>query len=192
MRQHFDIRSFGINAWTGHQAGDRIINEHDESETGDSQEELYLVQSGHATFELNGERVDAPAGTFVLARPGVKRTAFAEEAGTTLIALGGTPGVPYQALGWELWTPLGPLYEAKRYDEAADRGRELLAEHPESPGLSYNIACCESLAGRGDEALEHLRQAIDGSEQFRQFAAEDGDFDSIRDRPEFDQLVGGG
>ena len=53
--------------------------------------------------------MDAPAGTFVLARPGVKRTAFADEAGTTLIALGGTPGVAYQALGWELWTPLGPL-----------------------------------------------------------------------------------
>ena len=128
----------------------------------------------------------------MLARPGVKRTAFAKEAGTTLIALGGTPGVAYQALGWELWTPLGPLYEAKRYDEAADRGRELLVEHPESPGLSYNVACCESLAGRGDDALEHLRQAIDGSEQFRQFAAEDSDFDSIRERPEFEQLVGGG
>src|SRR5205823_3709909 len=82
----------GVNAWAGRDAGDRIINEHDESEDEDLQEELYLVQRGRATFELDGQRVDAPAGTLVFARPGVKRTAFAEEAGTTIVALGGTPG----------------------------------------------------------------------------------------------------
>ena len=52
---------------------------------------LYLVQRGRATFELDGERVDAPAGTLVFVRPAVKRTAFAEEPGTTIVALGGTP-----------------------------------------------------------------------------------------------------
>ena len=83
VRLHFGIMAFGVNAWTGRDAGDRIINEHDESEE-DSQEELYLVQRGRATFELDGERVDAPAGTLVFARGGVKRTAFAEEAGTTI------------------------------------------------------------------------------------------------------------
>ena len=75
--------SFGVNTWTGKSAGDRIINEHDEA---DEHEELYLVQQGRATFELDGERVDAPAGTMVFARPGVKRTAFAEEPGTTIVA----------------------------------------------------------------------------------------------------------
>ena len=59
-------------------------------------EELYLVHQGRATFELDGERVDAPAGTLVFARPGVKRTAFAEEPETTLLALGGTPGKAYE------------------------------------------------------------------------------------------------
>ncbi len=86
VRHHFGITAFGVNAWTGHDAGDRIINEHDESEEN---EELYLVQQGRATFELDGERVDAPAGTLVFARPGVKRTAFAEEPETTIIALSG-------------------------------------------------------------------------------------------------------
>src|SRR5215217_9738514 len=75
IRHHFGITSFGVNAWTGRAAGDRIINEHDEA--GDD-EELYVVQSGRATFELDGERVDAPAGTLVFARPGVKRTAYAQ------------------------------------------------------------------------------------------------------------------
>ena len=67
VRHHFGISSFGINAWTGHEAGDRIINEHDEK---DEQEELYLVQRGRARFELDGESLDAPAGTLVYAQPG--------------------------------------------------------------------------------------------------------------------------
>ena len=40
IRHHFGITSFGVNAWTGREAGDRIINEHDEK---DENEELYLV-----------------------------------------------------------------------------------------------------------------------------------------------------
>ena len=57
-------------------------------------EELYLVVQGRAGFELDGDRVAAPAGTFVFVPPGVKRTAFAEEPETTVIAFGGTPGKP--------------------------------------------------------------------------------------------------
>ena len=79
MRHHFGITSFGINAWTGHEAGDRIINEHDESDDEDLIEELYLVQRGRATFELDGEPVDAPACTFLYVRADCKRTSFAEE-----------------------------------------------------------------------------------------------------------------
>src|SRR5436189_126767 len=75
VRFHFGITSFGVNAFTAHQVGDRLINEHDESQEHDLQEELYLVQRGRATFELDGERVDAPAGTLVFVRPEVKRTA---------------------------------------------------------------------------------------------------------------------
>ncbi len=121
VRHHLGITSFGINAFTARDAGDRLINEHDESEE-DANEELYLVQRGRARFELDGERVDAPAGSFVFARPGVKRTAFAEEPGTTVVALGGTPGKAYAPDGWEIWAPLHPLYEAGEYAEAADRG----------------------------------------------------------------------
>ena len=47
VRYHFGITSFGVNAWTAREAGDRIINEHDESEP-DAQEELYLVLRGRA------------------------------------------------------------------------------------------------------------------------------------------------
>jgi tetratricopeptide (TPR) repeat protein len=187
VRHHFGITSFGVNTWTGRESGDRIINEHDEV---DENEELYLVQYGRARFELDGEQVDAPAGTFVFAKPGVKRTAFAEEPGTTIIAVGGTPGQTYEPDGWEVWQPLRPLYEAGEYAEASDRGRELIEAHPEYAGVLYNVACCESLAGRKADAIEHLRLAIDRSERFRSFAAEDSDFDPIRDEPAFKELVG--
>src|SRR5947199_7682136 len=40
VRHHFHITAFGVNTWTGHDAGDRILNEHDEE--GEN-EELYLV-----------------------------------------------------------------------------------------------------------------------------------------------------
>src|SRR5262249_35484626 len=86
VRHHFGITSFGVTAWTAREVGDRIINEHDEE---DEQEELYLVMSGRAAFEIDGERVDAPSGTFVCVPPGLKRTAFAEQPGTTILAVGG-------------------------------------------------------------------------------------------------------
>jgi tetratricopeptide (TPR) repeat protein len=190
IRYHFGITSFGINAWTGREIGDRIINEHDEAEVGDEQEELYLVQSGRARFELDGQSIDAPAGTFVFARPGVNRTAFAQEPGTTLIAIGGTPGKAYEAGGMEAWAPLAPLYEAGRYGEAADQAQELIRAHPEYSMLLYNAACCESLAGRPVDAIEHLRLAIERSDRFRTFAADDSDFDPVRDDPAFKELIG--
>src|SRR3954465_11436201 len=151
--------------------------------------DLYLVRKGRAVFELDGDRVAAPAGTFVFAPPGVKRTAFAEEPETTVLALGGTPGKAYDPDGWELWAPLTPLYEAGEYAEAADRGRELVAAHPQYAGLLYNLACCESLAGRTVDALDHLGRAIDCSEQSRSYAKDDPDFDPIRDEPGFKELL---
>jgi len=188
VRHHFGITSFGVNAWTAREGGDRIINEHDESDP-DSDEELYLVVRGRAMFELDGDRVAAPTGTLIFAPPGVKRTAFAEEPETTVIALGGTPGKAYEPDGWEIWAPLTPLYEAGEYAEAADRGRQLVEAHPQYAGLLYNLACCESLAGRTGDAVVHLGLAIDRSEHWRSYAQEDSDFDPIRDEPVFKELI---
>jgi hypothetical protein len=190
VRHHFGIQSFGINAWTATNAGDRIINEHDEADTDDQQEELYFVQDGRARFELDGEAVDAPAGTFVHVDPGVKRTAFAEVPGTMVLAMGATLGKPYVPVGWEIWAQVNPLYEAEDYAAAADRGLELVADHPEYVAPLFNLACCESLAGRTDAAIGHLRRAIEAWEPFRQLAAKDSDFDPIRDDPRFKELVG--
>jgi hypothetical protein len=197
VRHHFGITGFGVTAWTAREAGDRIINEHAESEPDsneesepDSNEELYLVLRGRAVFELDGDRVDAPAGTLVFARPGVKRTAFAEEPETTIIALGGTPGKAYEPNGWELWAPLRPLYEKGGNAEVADRLRLLVEAHPQYALLFYNLACCESLTGRTTDAVDHLRHAIEMSGLFRAYAQDDSDLDPIRDEPTFKELIG--
>ena len=189
VRHQLGISSFGVNAWTGHEAGDRIINAHDEAED-DGHEELYLVQRGRARFELDGEQIDAVAGTFVFVRPNVERTAFAVEPETTIIAIGGTPGTAYEPTGFEVWAPLAALYRVGKYAEAADRGTELIDTYPEYATLLYNVACCESLAGRSADAIEHLRLALERSGTARSFAADDSDFDPIRDEPSFKELVG--
>ena len=133
--------------------------------------------------------VDAPAGTFVFARPGVKRTAFAEEPGTTIIALGGTPGKAFEVSGWELWAPLHALYQKGEHAEVIDRLRALVEAHPEYALLFYNLACCESLAGRTTDALDHLRRAVEMSERLRAFAKDDSDLDPIRGEPGFRELI---
>ncbi len=83
-----------------------------------------------------------------------------------------------------------PLYDGGRYAEAAARGRELLEAHPDQAFLFYNVACCESLAGRTADAIEHLRTAVERWVGFRDMATEDSDFDPIRDEPAFAELVG--
>ncbi len=186
VRAHFGIASFGVSSFTGRKTGDRIINEHSEE---DDQEELYLVLQGRAAFELDGERVDAPTGTLVFAAPGVKRTAFAEEDGTTIVVVGGKPGKAYEVLGFEVWAPFGPLYEAGDYAEAADQARGAIEAHPEAVGAFFCLACCEARAGRADDAARHLRHALEQSERLRGLARRNSDLDSIRDRPEIAELL---
>jgi hypothetical protein len=183
VRHHFGITALGVNAWAGREAGDRMIPEHD-----DDQQELYLVVRGHAVFEVDGERLDAPAGTLVFPRPGAVRTAFAEEADTSILAVGGRPGRAYEPSDWEI---LNPLVDAGEYAEAADLARELIQVHPESAVRFYNLACYESLAGRTADAIEHLRPAVARSEDLREFAKIDSDLDPIRGEPAFKELVQG-
>ncbi|GGI47434.1 tetratricopeptide (TPR) repeat protein [Agromyces flavus] len=189
IRHHLGISAFGATAWTARKAGDTIINFHDEGDpTAD--EELFLVLRGHAVFELDGERVDAPAGTFVSAAPRTPRSATAAEDGTTILLVEGTPGKAYDARGWELWAPLVPLYEAGDFAAVADRLEVAVDASPQYPLLFFNLACCEAQTGRPEAALRHLRQAIEMSEEFRGHAQTDSDLDPIRDEPAFTELVG--
>ena len=92
----------------------------------------------------------------------------------------------------ELWWDAGrPLYQEGRYAEAADRGLELLETRPDQPYLFYNVACCESLAGRTADAIAHLGRAIEMWDGCRDLARQDTDFDAIRDEAGFQALLRG-
>jgi hypothetical protein len=185
LRRRLDIQAFGVNGWRGAEPGDLVIDDHDEEVEG--HEELYVVLRGRATFTLAGDRVDAPPGTLVFVPPQVRRTAVAAEPDTVVLALGGEPGRPFSPSGWEEWDALGitELVEAKRYEEAADRYDEALARHPDHPGILFNLACLESLAGRRDEAIAHLERAIARYPRNAEYARTDPDFDPIRADPRF-------
>jgi tetratricopeptide (TPR) repeat protein len=191
VRHRLGITTFGVTASTARADGARLLNEHDEAEP-DSSEELYAVVSGHAMFDLDGERHDAPAGTFVRVAPGVRRTAFARDAGTTVLAIGAAPpGKPYKPDGWELFAPLLPLFESGDYEEGADRAQALIADDPPYGAVYYNTACFESRAGRLDAALAHLRRALELAPEMAELARDDEDLTPLRAQPEFGEITGG-
>jgi tetratricopeptide (TPR) repeat protein len=182
VRGHFGIEAFGVNAWTAGASGDEVISDHNEERSG--HEELYVVLDGRAIFTVDGRDVDAPAGTLMFVNePQTQRKAIAAEAGTTVLAIGAKPGEAYQPLGWE-WSS-----DAFQYFESGEpeRAYELLAAadaaHPDSPSVLYNLACAEALTGRSEQAVDHLRRAVQLYEPFAEIARDDSDFDSIRDHP---------
>ena len=186
VRHHLGITAFGTNAWTATDEGDRLVPEHREDE---GKEELYIVLRGRARFEIDGESVDAPVGTLVFVGPEGNRTAFAEEAGTTVLAIGSTAGRPYEVGGWEVWTEFSPAYDAGDYEGVIARGRETLEASGDASPL-YNLACCEALARRKEDAIGHLRVAFRRRPSLRDVAENDTDLDSVRDEPAFRELVG--
>jgi tetratricopeptide (TPR) repeat protein len=192
VRTHFDIQSFGVNAYIAEEAGVEVIGEHDElGENAGKHEELYFVSSGHATFTVNGDEIDAPRGTFVFVRdPAAKRKATAVEPGTTIVIVGGKPGEAFTPSPWERTSEGLAHFANKDYEKAAEVYEQLLAETPDNAGFLYNLACAESLLGRKEDALEHLRQSVDANAVFKKNALEDPDFDAIRDDPEFSAITG--
>ena len=192
VRTHFDIQSFGVNAYLAEEPGVRIIEEHDElGERAGGHEELYFVSSGRATFTVNGDEIDAPAGTFVFVRdPAAKRTAVAVEAGTTILIAGGTPGQAFTPSRWERNAQGLVHFASEDYDRAAETYEQFLSDEPGDAGFLYNLACAESRLGRKESALKHLRECVDAEERFKESAIGDPDFDAIRAEPEFSAITG--
>jgi hypothetical protein len=187
VRMRFGIESFGVNAYRALSDGGRVIEEHDELSSGAGRhEELYFVSKGHAIFTLDGEEVDAPAGTFIfVSDPKVRRGAIGHEEGTTVLVIGGVPGKAFQASPWEAWLEAAPFLEAGDPEGGIEIFERTLAAHSGNPNVLYNIACFEALAGHADDALEHLAEAVEADPRTREWAQNDSDFDSVRADPRF-------
>jgi hypothetical protein len=187
VRIPLGISAFGVNAYAASEAGGQVIEDHDELGAGAGRhEELYVVVAGHAHFDVAGEGVDAPTGTLVFVRdPAARRSAVAVEADTTVLVVGATAGRAFEPSPWEAWLEALPLYTAKDFASAADVMHRALERHPDNSNILYNLACCEALAGRRDEALAHLVRAAELEPRVPGWARDDADLDSLRDAPEF-------
>src|SRR3954447_14941381 len=187
LRERLGIHSFGINAIKQGEDG-TLINEHDES---GGQEEVYVVLDGTATFEIDGETFEAPAGTFVSVEPEARRKATGD---ATVLALGGTVGEAYQAFDWgEAWhiqNESMQAYGEQRYTDAAAAVRRGLEQFPDHAGLNYNYACFATLAGEtGDETFEPLRRGVELFPPFGDQARADEDLAAVRNDPRFEEAL---
>jgi hypothetical protein len=174
IRRRFGIRAFGANAYTAGKPGDWVVEEHTEERLG--HEELYLVARGRARFTLDGEEIDAPAGTLVfLSDPGVKRLAIAEDEQTTVLAIGARPGEAFTPSAWEWY------FQA--YEQSTEEGiatmESGIAEIGERGPLYYHLACLEARAGRLDEARAHLERALELDPPLRKYAENDDDLKEV-------------
>ena len=186
LRRRLGFTAVGINAYTASEIGQDVVEEHTEGTLG--HEEIYLVLAGRATFELDGEKHDVPAGSLVYLRDrDVRRYAVAAEPGTTVLAIGGKPGA-HEISAWEYtFAAYGHLKEGD-----PERGLEVLREGLAEKGedharLLYDLACLESVTGKTEEAIGHLTRAVelDESGKLVEHAASDSDLDAIRDDPRF-------
>jgi len=82
---------------------------------------------------------------------------------------------------WDAARRANRFYERKEYGPAVDIMRTALAAG-EDPLVLYNLACYESLAGSSDDAVTHLRRAVELDPSYRELAQGDPDFDSVRAR----------
>ena len=180
IRRALGVSAFGINAYTAERAGDDVIEPHDETSAGSGRhEELYVVVTGHAVFELAGETIDAPAGTLVFARPEQHRAATAVADDTTVLVIGGRPGAAGPPSPFEYWYLATPAYDAGDYERAYAIAAQGLEAHPENGPLHYSLACYAALAGRRDEARRHLEIAFAADPRTREWARRDRDLDSL-------------
>jgi mannose-6-phosphate isomerase-like protein (cupin superfamily) len=174
IRRRFGIRAFGVNAYTAEKPGDWVVEEH--TETTHGHEELYLVVRGRARFTLDGEDVDAPAGTIVfLPDPKVKRVAVAEEEGTTVLAVGGKPGEAFTPSGWE-WSFVASTQQP---DEAVATMQAGVEELGETGASLYQLAKFEAKAGRTEDARAHIAKALELEPAYRQYAEKDDDLEEV-------------
>jgi hypothetical protein len=182
VRAELDVRAFGINAYVA-DAGELVVEPHDETGGGaGGHQELYAVVTGHATFTVAGEEIDAPAVTFVLVEPSEHREARATEDGTTVLALGGKPGEPFRRSEWEFRFRAWRAYSRDDRDTALALLEEGLREHPESGGIRFYQAWIAIADGDEEGAIALLREAVEKEDRIRKWIEEEADFDPIRAR----------
>jgi hypothetical protein len=172
LRGALGTRIVGMAAFVAERAGQLLVEEHREAGEGRGHEEVYVVLAGRASFALDGTELDAPAGTFVMVEPDVRRSAVAAEPGTTVLALGGPPTFRPAVDEW---------LERARPHLRTDPGRarrildDLREALPDSPGVAIGEALLAAATGDEATARRELRQLLERNSELRDALAEDPD-----------------
>jgi mannose-6-phosphate isomerase-like protein (cupin superfamily) len=91
-RSELGVRSFGL-AFVELDPGAENYPEHDHS---GGQEEVFIVLRGKGEMTIEGEKVPLDPDTVVRVGPDAKRRIHPGREGMRLVAIGGTPGHPYE------------------------------------------------------------------------------------------------
>jgi hypothetical protein len=186
VRAELGIEAFGVGAYVG-DAGDVVVPRHSELEQpgggAGAHDELYVVTRGRATFVVDGEEVDAPAGTLVFVVPGETREARAEEPGTTVLAIGATPGEAFRIAPWEYGARVDRERQLENWDRVAAIAEEGIARYGEHPTMLFAQACVAAHDDRRDEAVGLLVRALEEGPYVRDWIAQEPVLEAVRDDP---------
>ena len=80
-------------------------------------------------------------------------------------------------------------YERGEYERAIESMQPALERTPDAALGWFNVACYEALAGRREDALAHLRRAVELDPGMREQARADSDFASLQADDEFRRIV---
>ena len=193
IRDQLGIGAFGVNAYRGAEAGSSVISDH--TELMARHEELYVVVEGHATFTVDGEEVDAPAGTLVfVSDPATPPRRRREGAGDDVLVAGAKPGEAFEISPWEE----SGRRTARRWRSTARSAtrtpRPCSARRSTSirtlRGSSTTSPASRRMAGSDAATVaEHLGRAIELYPGFRDFARQDSDFEPVKDDPAIQALM---
>ena len=184
VRHTLGVQAFGVNAYRG-DAGEQVIEEH--TEEGSDHEEMYVVLHGRARFTLDGEDVDAPAGTAVfLPDPPTLRVAMAEEDGTVVLARRREAGRGLRDLDVGVALPRGAA-RARRATTRRPR-RSCATASPRIPATATSStsspASTPSPGGPSGPSSSSRRRSPPRRGP-ADWAAEDEDLASLRERPDW-------
>jgi predicted esterase len=84
---------------------------------------------------------------------------------------------------------LHPLFEEKKFEEAADICRKMIELIPRSAEPHYNLACAHAQLGRKDEALSELEKSVELGFEDSEHILKDDDLTSLRTEPRFTAAV---
>ncbi len=93
-------------------------------------------------------------------------------------------------LRWDVLRRASGFHDPQGYEEGARILGEGLARFGDDATILYDLACFEALAGRGTDAVAHLRRSLELEPSYREMAAGDADFAALADDPDFRAAVG--